>query len=131
MNDGELDLRARIVIVGADLTERALIAAELQEEEQCRIESTESIQDALAFLILRASLVVMDWSGLDFPSRDWPRLQAGARGAPILVLAGSVDRAQIEQLGIPPTRVLFRPLTVGQVVARARELLLEGEGDDG
>lgn len=126
MNDGNPDLRSRVVVLVADRSERALIGAQLEESLQVRVDGAESIRDALAHLLLRAALVIVDSTGQEIGGEEWSRLRASVRGAPILVLARNIDKLQLEQYGIQPTQVLFRPFTVGEVVARAREFI-QGE----
>lgn len=118
--------RPRVILVSGNLTERALIAAQLQAEVPCKVEGAATIRDALALLVTRAALVILDWSGLQPSVAEWSRLVAGARGAPVLVIAGNADREQIDELAVKPTRVLCRPLTVGDVVSQALQLLSPG-----
>ncbi len=126
MNDGNPDLRPRVVVLAADRTERALIGAQLAESLQVRADGAESVRDAIAHLLLRAGLVIVDSTGLDIGGEEWNKLRAAARGAPILVLARNIDRLQLEQNGIQSAHVLFRPFAVGEVVTRARELIQGG-----
>jgi DNA-binding response OmpR family regulator len=114
----------RIILVATDANERALIAAQLQEELPCTVASAADAEEARALLTLRADLVIVDWRGLDAP--DVERLRAAARGARLLVLASRVDHARMA----PRDRVLYRPFTIGQVVARARKIL-EEKSEDG
>lgn len=114
-----------MVILDANDTERALIAAELQEEMPCEIASALTLAGALKQLILRAALVILDWSNLRLQAPGWLKLQRAARGAPILILASRGDVAELENLGVKLSNVMIRPFTVGEVVARARKLLEE------
>ncbi len=124
MNDSEWQIK-RVVIVARDLNERALIAAQLQEETPCRVESAADLEDGLALLILRAALIIVDWSDQEIAPDLWSKFRAAARGAPILLLARQLNREELARLGIDPANVLFRPFTVGDVVRRAREWLEE------
>jgi DNA-binding response OmpR family regulator len=121
----------RVVIIAQNWNERALIAAQLQEESVCRVESAGDLEVGLAQLILRAALIILDWSDQNVTSELWSKFQAAARGAPILVLARRIDHEELEKLGVNSASVLFRPLTVGQVVQRAREALKEARSYDG
>jgi DNA-binding response OmpR family regulator len=116
----------RVVLLVADANERALIAAQLQEELSCAVASAADLDDALALLIVRATLVTIDLRGLDV--ERWEKLRAVARGAPLLVLASRTDRATVARLGFG--QVMYRPFTVGDVVVRAREMLKEKSQDD-
>ncbi len=130
MDDSEWQIE-RVVIIAQDWNERALIAAQLQEESFCRVESAGNLEDGLAHLVLRAGLLILDWSNQKVTSELWSKFQVAARGAPVLVLARKFDREELEKLGVSPAGVLFRPLTVGQVVQRARESLKEARSFDG
>lgn len=124
MNDSEWQIK-RVVILVRDWNERALVAAQLQEEIPCRVESGTDLEEGLALLILRAALIIVDWSGQEISPELWSRFRAAARGAPILILARQLDREELARLLIDPAHILFRPFTVGDVVRRAREWLEE------
>ncbi len=122
MNDSEWQIE-RVVIVARRLNERALIAAQLQEETGCRVESAADLGEALSLLILRARLIIMDWSGQQVDPEPWSNFRAASRDVPVLILARRLDGAELAKLGIDPANVLFRPITVGDVVRCAREWL--------
>jgi hypothetical protein len=124
MNDSEWQI-PRVIILARDWNERALIAAQLQEEVLCRVESAGDLEDGLALLILRAALVILDWSDQEISADLWSKFLAAARGAPILILARQLDREELARLLIDPASILFRPFTVGDIVRRACEWLEE------
>ncbi len=127
---GEPSRRPRIVIIVGSRIERALIASQLQEEVQCEVASAATFEEGLAQLVIRASLIILDWSNLDTGAGQWEKTRRAARGAPILVLAGSAELRQIQSLSIKASQLLVRPFTVGEVVNRARDLM-RGEGANG
>jgi DNA-binding response OmpR family regulator len=116
----------RVLIIGQNAVERALIAAQLQEETPCAVESAATIRDALARLVIRPALVILDWSALAEDAQTGFR--AAARGAPMLLLASRDDGESLERAGVDLRCVIFRPFTVGDVVVRARELLEGASG---
>lgn len=124
MNEND---RERVVIVSGDLTERALIAAQLQQDVGCRVEGVENMRDALAALVLTSALVIVDLSKVagEF---ELSKFRAAARGVPVLVLASRADGERIKEFESDPARVLFRPFTVGDVVERAGRILAEAYG---
>ena len=111
----------RVVLVATDANERALIAAQLQEELACAVASAANADGALTLLVVRAALVIVDLRGLD--GERWEKLRAAARGSPLLVLASRAGSAVVALR--EDARVMYRPFTIGDVVARAREMLEE------
>lgn len=115
----------RVVVVAENAKERALITAQVQEELSCEAASAPDFDDAIARMLVRAALIIVDLDNLTIGAEQWTRLSAAARGAPTLVIARRAAGALIDRLAIDRADVMFRPVAIGDVVARARELLRE------
>ncbi len=122
MNDLERQ-HERIILIAQDRNERALVASQLQEELDCQVDGAASVEDAIALLIVRATLIVLDWSDQSISPEIWSGFRAAARGAPILVLARRLASQEFSKFGIDAAHILFRPFTVGDVVRHACELM--------
>lgn len=120
----------RVIIASQNLNERALVAAQLQSEIGCHVDTCATLQQVLGLLVLRAALVIIDWSNLEIAASEWSKIQMNLRGARLIVLASHVDEKQMIESGIDFKLVMFRPFTVGEVVKQARELL-EGAVSNG
>jgi hypothetical protein len=115
----------RIILIVNKTSERAAIAAQLQAEIQSSVEGAVALTGAFPLLVSRPELVIVDWSDLEITRDSWTRFQAVLRGAPALVLALQLDRQRLEQWGVRPGSWLLRPLTIGDIIKRAKELLEE------
>ncbi len=119
----------RVLVISRDWHVRALIAAQLQGDLGCRVDSADDLRAALERLIMRASVVVIDWRDLETSPDLWSRFRVALRDAPMLVLASHLDKEQLYRLKIDSARILFRPFTVAEVAARAHEFLMETRTD--
>ncbi len=116
----------RMIMASQNLNERALIAAQLQSETTCHIDTCATLREVLGLLVLRAALVIIDWANVEMTESEWSKIQTNLRGARLLVLASHIDEKQMIELGVDFKSVMFRPFTIGEMVQRACELLEGG-----
>ncbi len=121
----------RVLIIAQDRNERALIAAQLQQEAPCQVVSAANLEDGLEPLVLRTALVIVDWSNQDITPDRWSTFLGAAGRVPILILARAIDREALAKVGIEAASIVLRPFTVGDVVKRALEKLEEAKNHDG
>ncbi len=123
----KVGMPTRVLVISRDWNVRALIAAQLQHEFGCPVDSADSLRGALERLILRAAVVVIDWRDLETPPALWSIFRAALRDARLLVLASPLEADRLQQLKIDSTSILFRPFTIAEIAARTHEFLTETE----
>ncbi len=119
---------SRVLVISKDWNVRAAIAAQLQHEIGCQVESAHDLAGALERLIIRAAAVVIDWRDLETSPALWARFRAALRDAPMLVLASHWEAEHLRQLEIESTRILFLPFSIGEIAERTLEFLRETGG---
>lgn len=114
----------RILLIAADWQFRALVRAQLLEEgyEVQAFPGLETAQLHQERGGPRPRLAIIDTTDLriesDGVSRLWQLMDQG----PLLLCAGLLDRGIVDEVGMPPARLLVRPFCVGDVVAEVRRM---------
>jgi len=103
-----------ILVVGRDWKFRALLRAQLREEGYNAL-GFETLQHAESEITDAAALL---FDTTDAPPTDWqPALERLAAALPIIVVAGTS-----EEVTVPSARILRRPISLGDIIAEAKEL---------
>ncbi len=107
-----------VLLVISDTRLRAFVLAQL-EEDGYRVVALPGLEPARELLrtSARPRVALVDLGDLS----DEDVQELGRSGVPVVAVAGVVDRARVPRLGL--RHVLAKPVTVGQLVARVRELL--------
>jgi DNA-binding response OmpR family regulator len=116
---------SRILIAGKDWQARALLRAQLLEEE-FEVEAHETISEALAVLLAGADLpdlLIADISASDDPSADVEALSAWSRKLPIWIIASRTYIVEKGLRGHGFEVTLMRPVDVGELVEQIRQRL--------
>jgi hypothetical protein len=115
---------AEVVLVGKDWRTRALLRAQLLEED-IRVEAYESLQDALQALVPSLpALLVADLTASDDLMADIHSLADWTARVPTWILASRSPHVAKELEGHNFERVFFRPIEVGQLVGLIKRRLL-------
>ncbi len=111
-----------VFVISADWTLRALVRAELLGAgiQAMGMESADDVGGALARGI-QPSAIVLDAALIDDASSKLGNL---LKNVPAVVVASRTeDAARGSSISLPTATVLYRPVRVGEIVARVRELL--------
>ncbi len=118
------DRKTYVAVISRDWQFRALVRAQLLEEG---FEATglESVSDAIQLLTwnrIRADILLIDPHGQDLDAASVSELRRLTGDAPVVaVLRRTIPAEDVVQM-LRPAQVLYRPLTVGQVVDAVRRL---------
>lgn len=85
-----------------------------------------AFETALTYLIRGGEpprLTVLDLHGQAVAGWQIDDLLQLTGRAPLILCGGAMDRATLTQAGLPPTRVLLRPFTVGDLLQEVRRAL--------
>jgi DNA-binding response OmpR family regulator len=120
-----------ILVIAADWQFRALVRAQLLEEGY-EVQAFPDLEVALFHLEhggSRPQLAILDSKDLriepDSVSQLWRLMDQG----PLLLCAGLLDRGLLDQVGMPPARLLVCPFSVGDVVAKVRRMGIWPQAD--
>ena len=116
---------SRILIAGQDWQARALLRAQLLEEE-FEVEAHEAISEALATLPSSTDLpdlLIADISASDYPSADVEALSAWSRKLPIWIIASRTYIVEKGLRGHGFEVILLRPVDVGELVDQIKRRL--------
>jgi DNA-binding response OmpR family regulator len=115
----------RVLLIAADWQFRALVRAQLLEEG-FEVNAFPAPDVALAHLLRGGEppqAIILDAEGVELEARLVSNLWQVAGKVPLLLCGGVSSRAALSQEGLPPARVVWRPLRVGDVVQAVREAL--------
>jgi CheY-like chemotaxis protein len=114
---------AEVLIIARDWTPRVLTRAQLEEEGH-EVTGRLTLEEGLLELRTHPrsyDVVIFDTKEQELAPRLLLRLARA--GPPVVVLAGQLDRSQLEKSGAVFDRVLTRPVFVGDLVSATRDAL--------
>jgi len=114
-----------VLLIAADWQFRRLVYAQLLEEGYSVL-ALPALETALAYLLRGGEpsrLTVLDLKGQEVTGQQLEDLAQLTGRAHLILCGGVMDRAMMTQAGLPPARVLVRPLTVADLVHEVRRVL--------
>ncbi|MEM4407334.1 MAG: hypothetical protein QXI19_01175 [Candidatus Caldarchaeum sp.] len=117
--------RGKVIVVARELRERALLRAQLIEEglDTIAVPGMEEAGEWLSDASITPILLIYDCKGQARLREDLGELALFKGACPVLILASPSDGSLREAEGMGFRNVLARPVSIGNVVERARHLI--------
>jgi DNA-binding NtrC family response regulator len=121
-----------VLLVAADLNERRLLFGELLEAGY-DVRSLPGFAPALGELLQHAvapRLILLDVQGDQHATpKSVEHLATLSPGIPLILIVGLIAKPLWDSLERPVTAMLYRPITIGQVVETVRQILSAANGN--
>ena len=114
-----------LLLIAADVEERRLLFAELLEAGY-DVLPLPSLSQAIRLLsrrVLVPPLILVDMGAEGGEPNLIERLLAVARGVPLVLVAGAMNKPGCEPFRSKVAAVLHRPVSIGEIVAAVRRIL--------